>query len=58
MKQYEYKIADIGVSMGFDEKKKVREAEEQWNALGREGWQFCAQVNGGLVFMREIQDES
>ena len=43
MKQYEYKIADIRVSMGFDEKKKVREAEEQWNALGREGWQFCAQ---------------
>ena len=31
---------------------------EQWNALGRAGWQFCAQVNGGLVFMREIQDES
>ena len=58
MKQYEYKIADIRVSMRFDEKKKVREAEEQWNALGREGWQFCAQVNGGLVFMREIQDES
>ena len=56
MKQYEYKIADIRVSMGFDEKKKVREAEEQWNALGREGWQFCAQVNGGLVFMREIQE--
>ena len=58
MKQYEYKIADIRVSMGFDEKKKVREAEEQCNALGREGWQICAQVNGGLVFMREIQDES
>ena len=36
MKQYEYKIADIRVSMGFDEKKKVREAEEQWNALGGE----------------------
>ena len=44
--------------MGFDEKKKVREAEEQWTVLGRAGWQFCAQVNGGLVFMREIQDES
>lgn len=55
MKKFEYKMVEIKTSIGFDWQKKIREAEEQWNELGREGWQFCMHGNGVLVFMREIE---
>ncbi len=56
MKKYEYKFANIKSPLGFDWEKKIQTIEEQWNELGREGWQFCMQSEGFLVFMREIQE--
>ena len=55
MKKYEYKMVEIKTKLGLDWQKKIREAEAQWNELGREGWQFCMHGNGVLVFMREIE---
>ena len=55
MKKYEYKMVEVQVKLGFDWKKKIREAEARWNELGQEGWQFCMHGNGVLVFMREIE---
>ena len=56
MKKYEYKMVEVKTTLGFDWKKKVREAEERWNALGREGWQFCTRGNDVIIFMREIEE--
>ena len=55
MKKYEYKFAQFKVSLGLDWNKKVKQLEEEWNKLGQEGWQFCMQGEGVLVFMREIE---
>ena len=58
MKKYEYKMVEVKTTLGFDWKKKVREAEERWNELGREGregWQFCTWGNDVIIFMREIE---
>ena len=55
MKKYEYKFAQFKVPLGLDWNKKVKQLEDEWNALGREGWQFCMQGDGVLVFMREIE---
>ena len=55
MKKYEYKFAQFTVPPGLDWNKKVKQLEDEWNALGREGWQFCMQGDGVLVFMREIE---
>ena len=56
MKKYEYTMVEVKTTLGFDWKKKVREAEERWNALGREGWQFCTRGNDVIIFMREIEE--
>ena len=55
MKKYEYKMVEIKTKLGLDWQKKIREAEEQWNELGQEGWQFCMHGDGVIVFMREIE---
>ena len=55
MKKYEYKFAQFKVPLGLDWNKKVKQLEEEWNKLGQEGWQFCMQGEGVLVFMREIE---
>ena len=55
MKQYEYKFAQFKVPLRLDWSKKIRKLEEEWNKLGQEGWQFCMQGDGVLVFMREIE---
>ena len=56
MKKYEYKMGEVKTTLGFDWKKKVREAEERWNALGREGWRFCTWGSDVIIFMREIEE--
>ena len=35
--------------------KSMLQLEAEWNGLGQEGWQFCMQGDGVLVFMREIE---
>lgn len=56
MKKFEYKFAEIKAPLGFNWNKKIEEIEAQWNKLGQEGWQFCTQGNGVIVFMREIEN--
>ena len=55
MKKYEYKFAPFKVPLGLDWNKKIKQLEAEWNGLGQEGWQFCMQGDGVLVFMREIE---
>jgi len=57
MKKYEYKFVKEGVKFGFDTNKKIEEAESQWNGLGEQGWKFCKEGSGVMIFIREI-DES
>lgn len=52
--QYAYKFVSFPVKLGFDYAKKVHALEQQWNELGQQGWKFCTQGNGFIVFMREI----
>ena len=56
MKRFEYKFVEMKAPIGFDTGKKLRALEEGWNQLGREGWQFCMNGDGVLVFMREITE--
>ena len=55
MKKFEYKMAEIKTSLGFDWQKKIREAEARWNELGREGWQAIADgdVPVGCVIVKD-----
>ena len=57
MKKYEYKFVRVQIQRGFDFEKKLEKAEEEWNALGREGWQFCANGNDCTIFMRELKED-
>ena len=56
MKKYEYKFVRFPSPIGFDFEKKMKTLEEQWNALGQEGWKFCKDGNDCVVFMREIEE--
>lgn len=54
MKKYEYKFLEQRSKLGFDQSKKVEAAEKEWNELGAEGWRFCKEGSGVMIFMREI----
>lgn len=55
MKKFEYKFVQFPKQLGFDYEKKVRESEKEWNKLGQDGWQFCKEGNGVIIFIREIE---
>jgi len=55
MKKYEYKFVKAEVKLGFAQNKKIEETEREWNALGNEGWKFCKEGNGVMIFMREVR---
>ncbi len=50
MKKYEYKFVKAEMKLGLDYSKKIKAAEAEWNQLGAEGWQFCKEGNGVLIF--------
>ncbi len=56
MKKFEYKFIKEDIKLGFSQAKKIEEAEKEWNKLGKEGWQFCKEGNGCMIFMREVQE--
>ena len=35
VKKYEYKFVKEGIRLGFDNNKKIEEAENEWNELGQ-----------------------
>lgn len=57
VKKYEYKFVRLPVKIGWDYEQKIREMEEEWNRLGEEGWKFCKEGNGVVIFIREVVDE-
>ncbi len=57
MKKYEYKFVKVGMKLGFDYDKKIEEAERVWNELGKQGWKFCKEGNGAIIFIREIDEQ-
>jgi hypothetical protein len=56
MKKYEYKFVKEGFKFAFDFDKRIEEVEHQWNELGKQGWKFCKEVNGVMIFIREIDE--
>lgn len=56
MKKYEYKFVKVGMKLGFDNNKKVEEAEKEWSDLGKQGWKFCKEGSGVIIFIREIDE--
>lgn len=56
MKKYEYKFIAQRIVIGLDYEKKMKNAEAEWNELGRQGWKFCWEGNGCIVFIREYDD--
>ena len=57
MKKYEYKFIIDKPVVGLIFEQRVKAVEEEWNELGRQGWKFCKQDNGYIIFMREIDDK-
>lgn len=55
MKKYEYKFVQFPKHFGLDYEKKIREIEVEWNKLGTEGWKFCKEGNGVIIFIKEIE---
>lgn len=56
MKKYEYKFVKQDAKLEFVQNKKIEDAEKEWNILGNEGWQFCKEGTGVIIFMREINE--
>lgn len=56
MKKFEYKFVKEDVKIGFSQTKKLVDVEKEWNELGKDGWQFCKEGNGCIIFMREGQE--
>ena len=54
MKKYEYKFVRQEAKLGFAQLKKIDDAENEWNELGQQGWKFCKEGDGVIIFMREI----
>lgn len=54
MKRYEYKFIKQEAKLGFAQQKKIEEAEKEWNDLGMQGWKFCKEGNGVIIFIREM----
>lgn len=42
--------------LSFAFEKKIKKAEDEWNELGRQGWQYCKDGDGCIIFMREIEE--
>lgn len=55
MKKFEYKFVKQEAKLGFAQQKKIEDAEREWNDLGRQGWKFCQEDNGVIIFIREIE---
>ena len=56
MKKYEYKFVKQEVKLGFVQNKKVEDVEKEWNELGKDGWRFCREGTGVMIFIREINE--
>lgn len=60
MKKFEYKFVLIPVKnilkSAFDSEYKMKYLEAQWNALGKDGWEFCTTGYNTLIFKRESQE--
>lgn len=56
MKKYEYKFMKFSSKLGFDFDNKCDELERQWNELGNQGWMFCKEGNGFIIFIREVNN--
>lgn len=54
MDKYEYKFITFPTTLGVNQSKKLREMEVEWNKLGQEGWMYCKEGNGCIIFMRRI----
>lgn len=52
--RFEYKFVKKELKLGFLINKKVEDAEKEWNELGRDGWKFCKEGDGVIIFVREI----
>jgi len=59
MKKFEYKFVLIPVKgifrSAFNAEYKMKYLEAQWNALGKEGWEFCTTGYNTLIFKRELE---
>ena len=54
IKRFEYKFVKKELKLGVLINKKVEDAEKEWNELGRDGWKFCKEGAGVIIFVREI----
>lgn len=55
MDRYEYKFVRSPLKIGFDYEDKLKETEKQWNDLGQNGWMFCKEGNGCIIFIRKLE---
>ncbi len=55
MEKYEYKFVYEKMRLAFDLDKKIDEVEQEWNELGQQGWRYCKECNGVIIFIRKIE---
>jgi hypothetical protein len=51
MKKFEYKL-----TLPRKDLVTLEQAEDIFNALGSEGWEFCMSDNGTCLFKRELSE--
>ena len=60
MKQFEYKVISIPTRLPITNKQYDEVAldfQQQFNALGLEGWELVDRADGFFFFKREIEQE-
>lgn len=58
MKKFEYKFVPFPNRIFSTQEEKLKTSESQWNKLGNEGWEFCKEGNGCIIFKRELDAEA
>ena len=61
MKQFEYKVIAIPTRLPITNKQYDEIAldfQQQFNALGLEGWELVDRADGFFFFMREIETQA
>jgi len=57
---FEYRFVSIPVKnivkSLLNSEYKMKYLETQWNALGKDGWEFCTTGYNALIFKREVKE--
>lgn len=55
MKQWEYKVHMVTVSLDSPQSESLKAVEQTLNDYGKDGWELIQGISGELIFKRHLQ---